>query len=367
MKRAIFGRPPGSVLVVVTRRIGDVFLTGALIRSLRRAWPQSRIDLLVFEGTEGVAQTHPDVASVLPVPVRSSWSQNIALARRLWKRYELAVSTSPSDRPTLYAICAGKRSVGVMAGGLKHAWKAGLLSATVPFDDRETHTVVQNLQLADALGVPRVYDLPVHWHDADERLLSALLPDFRAGRHAVLHVYPKFPYKMWSRRGWSELVQWLHQRELTVVLSGGPGAEERAYVDSLLPALHSRIVDLAGKLDFAQLAALLSSAAVYVGPDTATTHLAAATGVPTVALFGPSNPVKWGPWPKHWSSAPSPYALHGSQVRGNVALLQGSGHCVPCLQEGCARTIESESACLQMLRARRVIDAIEELWRGHAR
>jgi len=48
-----------SVLVVVTRRIGDVFLAGALLRSLKRAWPGARLDMLVFQGTEGVARLAP--------------------------------------------------------------------------------------------------------------------------------------------------------------------------------------------------------------------------------------------------------------------------------------------------------------------
>ncbi|HEX9194348.1 MAG TPA: LPS core biosynthesis protein, partial [Burkholderiales bacterium] len=90
-----------SVLVVVTRRIGDVFLAGALLRSLKRAWPGARLDMLVFQGTEGVARTHPDVAEVIAVPERASLAMNLALIRRLWRRYDLALSTSPSDRPTL--------------------------------------------------------------------------------------------------------------------------------------------------------------------------------------------------------------------------------------------------------------------------
>jgi heptosyltransferase-3 len=128
-----------------------------------------------------------------------------------------------------------------------------------------------------------------------------------------------------------------------------------------------RVVNLAGKLSFASLAALLSKAQLYVGPDTAITHLAAATGTPTVALFGPSNPVKWGPWPKDWSSAPSPWQRKGTQFRGNVALVQGEGQCVPCLEEGCARHVESESACLQMMTVDTVISAIERLWATGAR
>ena len=83
--------------------------------------------------------------------------------------------------------------------------------------------------------------------------------------------------------------------------------------------------------------------------------------MPTVALFGPSNPVKWGPWPKGCDADPSPYRFRGTQFVGNVALVQGAGHCVPCLQEGCARHEGSQSVCLQMLAAGSVIEAAENL------
>lgn len=101
-------------------------------------------------------------------------------------------------------------------------------------------------------------------------------------------------------------------------------------------------------------------------PDTATTHLAAATGTPTVALFGPSNPVKWGPWPRIWTGEPSPYAMRGSQVRGNVALVHGEEICVPCLEEGCFRHVQSPSECLRAMTPEKVIAAIETLLRNQA-
>jgi len=78
-------------------------------------------------------------------------------------------------------------------------------------------------------------------------------------------------------------------------------------------------------------------------------------------LFGPSNPVKWGPWPQGSHADPSPYGFRGTQIVGNVALVQGAGHCVPCLLEGCARHEGSESVCLQMLSAGTVIEAARKL------
>ena len=54
-------KPPRTVLVVVTRRIGDVLLATPLIRSLKHAWPDAAIDVLVFAGTQGVLAANPDI------------------------------------------------------------------------------------------------------------------------------------------------------------------------------------------------------------------------------------------------------------------------------------------------------------------
>jgi heptosyltransferase-3 len=355
-----------SILVVVTRRIGDVFLTGALLRSLKRAWPDARLDLLVFEGTEGIARTHPDVAQIITVPMRASLADNLALLKRLWRRYDLALSTSPSDRPSLYAWAAGRRSVGIMDKGGKHLLKRLLLSKTVAFDQLATHSLALNLRLATALGIEAKHEIPLAWSMEDERRLSVVFPGYGKMRYAVLHPYPKFRYKMWTEQGWRQLAAWLEKRGIKVVVSGGPDAAEHAYVTALFPAGGVEVVDLVGKLAFPELAALIAGAVVYVGPDTVTSHLAAATGTPTVALFGPSNPVVWGPWPRSWKDEPSPYVMRGTQLRANVALVQGAGDCVPCLQEGCDRHVESDSECLRSLSVERVIEAIDSLLRATA-
>jgi ADP-heptose:LPS heptosyltransferase len=64
-----------------------------------------------------------------------------------------------------------------------------------------------------------------------------------------------------------------------------------------LEGLPSDAINLTGRVTLRALGPILSGAALYVGTDTAATHMAAALGVSTIALFGPSNPVKWGPWP----------------------------------------------------------------------
>jgi heptosyltransferase-3 len=354
-----FAQPPGSVLVVVTRRIGDVLLATPLVRSIRRAWPDAAIDCLVFAGTEGVLAGNPDLRDVLTIAERPGLRAHLAFLRQIRRRYDLALCTLPGDRPTIYAWRAGRRRAGLALPGVKHAWKRALLNAWSPFDDRATHSVTGNLALARLIGIEPRPEVVAAWSERDASALAQALPfDARVTRYAVLHLFPKFRYKEWTAAGWLALAKWFAREGIRVVLTGGGATDELAYIARLTREFPADTVNLAGRLDFPQVACLIAGAAVYVGPDTATTHLAAATGTPTIALFGPSNPVRWGPWPSGYEEAASPFELRGSRTVNNVTLLQGKKHCVPCLLEGCERHIESRSDCLEEMPAARVIDAV---------
>ena len=135
-------------------------------------------------------------------------------------------------------------------------------------------------------------------------------------------------------------------------------------MDEILDRLPGEGINRVGCLSLSQLAFLLTRSQIYIGPDTVVTHMAAALGVATVALFGPTNPVKWGPWPKTWNVLTNPFVRIGSQRRNNVYLLQGSSVCVPCLQEGCDRHINSRSRCLDDLTVQVVINAVRLMTRS---
>jgi lipopolysaccharide heptosyltransferase III len=353
-------KPPRSVLIVVTRRIGDVLLATPLIRSVKQTWPGTVLDALVFEGTEGVIAANPDVRHIITVPERPGTRRHLALLARLWRRYDAALSLVPGDRPTLYAFVAGKCRAGLLLSTRKERWKRRLLNHWVPFDDLNTHTVRMHLALTDILGMTAHSDVDISWLPNDEVTVNRLLGTATASPMAVLHTYPKFNYKMWRQQGWIELARWLAARGFRIVLSGGGDAAELVYVAALARQMPAGVINLAGQLSLSASACLVSRARVYIGPDTAITHVAAALGVPTIALFGPSNPVKWGPWPRGHARDTNPWRRFGSQHVGNVWLLQGMGSCVPCLLEGCERNIGSFSDCLQQLPTRKVITAICE-------
>src|SRR4051812_49741936 len=101
------------ILVVTLRRLGDVLLTTPLVRSIRRGFPQGRLDILLFRGSERILKGNPDVDNVITIPERPSAGETLALVRQLWRRYDLAVTTQAGDRPTFYALVAGGRRGGL--------------------------------------------------------------------------------------------------------------------------------------------------------------------------------------------------------------------------------------------------------------
>jgi heptosyltransferase-3 len=171
-----------------------------------------------------------------------------------------------------------------------------------------------------------------------------------------------FRYKQWTPQGWRDLAAVLASRGLTVVATGGPSPGERAYLDEVWQS--TSVTRLDGKLDWAQLSGLLAKATVFVGPDTSVTHLAAATGAPTVALYGPTDPRLWGPFPA--GGLDPIWAATGKvQQRGNVLVVQNTLPCTPCQLEGCERRLDSYSTCLDELTSEQVIAAVDQIQRSN--
>lgn len=350
--------PPRRVLVIVTRRIGDVLLATPVLKSLRRAWPQASLEVLVFSSTAGVLSANRDIDRIVAIPERPGLLQHIVFIGKIFRRYDLALALLPGDRPTLYAFLAGRQRLGLHHAARQERWKQRLLDQWVPYEVTNIHTVLTYLALLQPLGVAPVAEVTPAWDEADQLHAAQALSCLRGVPYVVLHLYPRFNYKMWHDAGWLALARWIVDRGMRVVFTGGNDAAERHYVQGIASHVEGAL-DLSGRLTLNQCAYVLARAAAYVGPDTALTHMAAALGVPTLALFGPTDPVRWGPWPRGHAAMTNPWRRLGSQRAGNVTLLQGAGGCVPCGLEGCRRDVSSFSDCLQALRAEAVIAALE--------
>ena len=352
--------PPHRVLVVVTRRIGDVLLATPVMRSLKRAWPEATIDALVFAGSAAALAANPDIGHVHAIAERPALLPHLVFVAKLFRRYDLAVSLVPGDRPTFYAWAAGKRRVGLLLDTKKESWKRGWLNDWAPYDLHEKHTLLTHLGVLALLQVPAITEMVMVWNDDDARVAAQQLAPLRGQRYVVLHLYPKFTYKMWHEAGWLALARWVNERGLAVVLTGGGDAEELVYVNHIASRMQAPL-NLAGKLTLAQSACVLAGAIAYVGPDTAMTHVAAALDVPAVTFFGPTDPLKWAPWPKGHPATHTPWQRLGDQAHGKLRVLQGRAACTPCNKEGCQRHVASASDCLLALPAAEVIHALSSV------
>jgi heptosyltransferase III len=340
--------PEARILVVALRRLGDVLLTTPLIRSVKRAFPAASIEALVFAGTEGILSGNPDLAGIITIAERASIGETLRLLHQLVRRYDLALSTQTGDRPTALAVIAGRQSAGPRdTSGLSAAIKQLALSRSYPAD-RAQHRIVELSRLADLIGIAAAREVVC----PQGEVRSDALPAYP---YAVVHAAPKFIYKRWTIDGWRRLAAGLRVRGLATIVIGA--AADSAYLDAVWRDAEVERRD--GALTWPELSALIGAAQVYVGPDTAVTHLAAATGTQTVALYGPTDPGIWGPWPR--GGLDRPWDAAGTiQHRGNVWLVQNPLPCLPCQLEGCERRLDSRSQCLDELTAAQVLTAVDQ-------
>ena len=292
-----------------------------------------------------------EIEGVFTLPERATAGESLMLLRKVWRSYDLAISTQSGDRPTLFAWAAGRQSAGFVdgAGAMNNLKRVGL-GHPVPVVSG-LHRVPEVLRLADALGVPPIAEV----------VLPKARPMQRPDRsYAVIHAAPMFHYKRWTAEGWRDLAAALASRGLAVVVTTGPSEDERHYLDQVWDRMAD--VQRLEPLSWGELADLIGGAQLYVGPDTSVTHLAAATGTLTIALYGPTDPRLWGPWPL--GGAAKPWDAAGTiQNRGNVWLIQNPPSCpwsiLPCQQEGCERHVNSHSRCLAELPVSQVLSAAD--------
>jgi heptosyltransferase-3 len=344
---------PQRILVISLRFLGDTLLTTPLLNSLKKAYPQANIDVLVYENNMAILAGNPAISTCISHPQEPTKCHYIQLFKQIFRRYDLAISTQTGDRPTLYAFLAASIRIGLVPQQQQGGFKRYLLQRWQVFDLPKTHTVLALLALCQLLDIAPVYQVTPPF--------TTSLSQYELFQpYAVMHIRPQWRYKQWTREGWIAIAHYLHQQGLQLVLSGSSELKEINYLTAMQQQFPANSINLAGKIPLAQLAKIIEKAALFIGPDTGITHLAAATGVKTLALFGPSDPIKWSPWPKHYHLNSPPFKAKGSQQVNNVYLIQGEKACAPCALEGCEGHQQSYSACLDAITVEQVKKTIAQ-------
>ena len=374
---------PKKVLFIATRQIGDVLVTTPLIQQARELWPEAEFHFLGYRSKLDMLKGNPDIAELIETSDRPGFGEYLSLFNRLFQRYDLAIVTQPSDRAYFYGLVAAFRRVGVLGGhpqGLtkqdkakksksdkQNAWKKAICLHTVDVDYFGQHVITEKLRLLEVFykNVQDLFSKPISVVPPAGEALTPVIASQLRSPYVVVHPGPLTAYKRWPLAYWQTLVTWLTQQGWQVVLSASPAKQDlqlnQDIVSLLDEATRQNVVNAAGKLSIPQARSLIQGAHLYIGVDTSITHLAAACNIPTVALFGPTPPSNFGPWPNGFIGK-QPYQLRArTQTIGNVTILQGPGECVPCRKAGCEDRPDSRSECLDLLEPNQVIEAIQKI------
>lgn len=365
---------PHSILICNIRLIGDVVLTTPLIKLLKEQYPQACIDFLANRGTGEFLEKDPRINKV---HYSDKWRAggrglSVGYLAKILGRYDWAICLNPSDRGTVATVLAGRSCrVGFYEENkpLGAFWRKLLLSRPLAYDE-EQHVVLSCGRIAEALGVP-VHRLTVQifWDDADAAaVLTLLRGDARSGQgYAVVHPFARWQYKYWDIARFAEVNDYIGSRYgLLPVWTSSPDAEEKRLLVEAAALCAIPPLVIPGQLSLNQMACLLHGAKLYVGLDTAITHIAASTGVPTVALYGPTEIWRWHPWDnaaKPGVSLTSGY--RGDFHSGNVSALQAGCSHSPCIRPQCYHG-GVENPCMMDLSVERVEREIDRFMRDAA-
>ncbi|KPK91075.1 hypothetical protein AMJ80_07685 [bacterium SM23_31] len=250
-----------NALILRPDHIGDMLLTTPFLSALRKAFPEWNITVLCGTWAFPVLENNPNY-------------NDIVLCNYPW-----------------------------LARGVKASWKT-FFSTIVDLRQKKFHKIPYRtgchiadlyLDFIKAQGVqPEHYGLELFLNDDEisEFRRKVELPE----RYVVLAPGAGYPEKLWSRSRWAETAGFIAgELNFPVVFTGSAG--ECAMVKNIIDKMQENALDLTGRLSIREAGILVKNAQFLVSVDTAAMHIASAVRTPVIALFGPTNPVHWGPYP----------------------------------------------------------------------
>ncbi|MCY3554955.1 MAG: lipopolysaccharide heptosyltransferase II [Gemmatimonadetes bacterium] len=293
---------PRRILVIKLRATGDVVLATPVIENLKRRFPRARLSFLTEEASADVLRWNPQLDELIVLPlrrwgslgIRGSWREQVRFYRNLrHKRFDLAIDLFGNPRSALLTLLTGApERVGYAFRVRRRAY-----TTVVMPPDRPQHEVLFHMQALEALHIPVTTDrpsvaIPGTAEVKAERWLREHTPDARA----LIGLNPGggWAIKRWPPESFGRLADALiDEYGVDVLILRGPGEEE--LVARMTGAMGNRPLVLP-ETTLAELGAFLKRCGLLVSNDSAPMHMAAALNVPTVGIFGPTDPRAQGPW-----------------------------------------------------------------------
>ena len=351
-----------KILVIKLRHIGDVLLTVPVFRALRENFPQAHITAIVNSGTEAVLTGNPLINEVIAFdrtikkinPVQKYLKELYFLKKIRGKGFDMTVDLTSGDRAAIISFASGAKYRLASDTGKDGFPGKRYFYTHLAKNDSSQHMVLQNLAVVRQFGIG-TENLNVDiFIPEDARTFVKNVFAIKGGQREdkVIHVHPtsRWLFKCWKDEYMAEVISWLLGKGVNVIVTSSPDKREiektkkiLSLVSYQLSAISHQLIDLCGKTNIKQLAAISEASDLFFGVDSAPMHIAAAVNTPVIALFGPSGAFHWGPWDNNYrgqvsgvSSQEKPYQKqNGIQTFGIHTVIQKDRECIPCGKDGC--------------------------------
>ena len=327
------------IIVRMPNWLGDLVMATPILEDLRKKFPASEI-VAMCQGFSGDLICHdPHVNEIFAFKKLSGWvhqaNPESIIAPLKKGDFDLGVLLTHSFS-SAYQFWRGgvKNRIGFSIHG-----RSPFLTKAIPLPKNieEQHHVVTYKEILASIDIPISQTAPKLYLTQEEINLARNTLSIATDK--VIGINPGAAYgssKCWPPDRFRSLVEKiLKETAFTVVLFGDDSL--KSIVDQISHGLGEKVVNMAGKTTLRELMALIKSCSVFVSNDSGPMHMAAALGVPLVALFGSTNPTKTGPY------------NHGKVIYKKV-------FCSPCYR----RTCPIDFQCMLKIEVDEVFNAMME-------
>ncbi len=297
------------ILVIKLRHFGDVLLTTPLLSTLKANYPQAKIDVLLYGGTQEMLRENSTVNHAFIVDrglKHAGFTAQISGEKALFSalkadHYDLILNLSDQWRAAAYCrLLKPGFSIGFHYPK-RDTWLWRYCHSTlvdIPHA-AERHTVLNNLDILAPLQLTDIItDVTMSYGPQDIERVKQLYQQRNINDYILIQPSARWKFKTWASESFSQLINHLTEQGETVLLTGGKDQAELDYIAEIIAgcAQPDRVINLSGLLALPELAVLIDNAKLFIGVDSVAMHMAAALQTPAVVLFGPSNLNQWHPW-----------------------------------------------------------------------
>lgn len=291
-----FSQPPISICIFRLSAIGDVTHILPVIHTLKKVWPKCKITWVIGKLEYQLVKKMPGV-EFIQFDKSKGWVAYRDLRQQLKNQsFDVLLMMQAALRASIASLfISAQYKLGFdRSRAIDYQW---LFSNQTIEGENRVHVLDTFFQFLDALGIDQktyCWDLPID--DADlvyAEQVSQSIP------YVIINPCSsarKNNWRNWSSNRYAEICDYLGDKAIQVLITGGPSETEKAFCLSVVDQCHSSPKNLAGNTSLGQLLALLKNAKFLIAPDTGPAHMATIVDTPVLGLYASSNPARTGPY-----------------------------------------------------------------------